>query len=66
MKTYELNFYPTENGDGIYKICNTKAQALKEYKLLQKKYPERTGDAFIRVWHDFDGLEAEPLYDINL
>ena len=64
--TYELNFYPTENGDGIYKLCQTKAEAVKEFKRLQAKYPERSGSAFIRVWHDYDGLDAEPLYDIDL
>ena len=65
-KTYELNFYPTEKGDGIYVVCSTKAQAMKEYKRLQGKYPNRAGDAFIKVWYDFDGFDAEVIDEINL
>lgn len=65
-KTYELNFYPSERGDGIYKICSTKVQALKEYKRLQAEYPNRSGDAFIKVWHDFDGFDAEVIDEIDL
>ena len=66
MITYELNFYPTEKGDGIYKLCKTKAQAIKEFKRLQEKHPNRSGDAFIRVWRDYDGLDAEAIDDIDL
>ena len=64
--TYELNYYPTEAGDGIYKMCKTKAQAVKEFKRLEKQYPDRTGDAFIRVWYDHDGLDEEAIEDIDL
>lgn len=65
---YELNFYPTEAGDGFYIRCKTKAQALKDYKRLQGKYPHRTGDAFIRVWDQDPALDdsAEPVRDIDL
>lgn len=63
---YELNFYPTETGDGIIKPCKTKAQALKEFKRLQAKYPKRTGDAFIKVWINYDEIDAEPVKDITL
>lgn len=66
MIIYELNFYPMETGDGIIKPCKTKAQALKEFKKLQDKYPERTGDAFIRVWRDYDEPEEWPIKDIDL
>jgi hypothetical protein len=51
---YQLNFYPTEKGDGIYRDCKTKAEAMKEFKKLQEKYPARTGSAFIRVWRNYD------------
>ena len=64
--TYELNFYPTEKGDGIYKMCNTKKQALKEYEILQNKYPNREGDAFIKVWYDYDGDDADVVNSFGL
>lgn len=63
---YELNFYLTETGDGIFIPCKTKAQALKEFKRLQTKYPNRTGDAFIKVWKKYDEPDAEPIKDISL
>ena len=63
---YELNFYPTETGDGIIKPFKTKAQALKEFRKLQDKYPTRTGDAFIKVWINYDEPEAEPIKSIDL
>ena len=63
--TYEVNFYPSEKGDGIYKMCRTKKQAIKECEKLHKDYPDRDGDAYIRVWYDYDGLDEECLYDIN-
>ena len=63
--TYEVNFYPTEKGDGIYKMCRTKEQAIKECKRLHKKYPVRDGDAFIRVWYGVETSEEEWLYDIE-
>jgi hypothetical protein len=66
MKTYELNYYPTERGDGIYKMCKTKSQAIKEFNRLAKKYPNRSGDAFIKVWTDYDGFDAEVIEDIDL
>lgn len=66
MKTYELNYYPTEKGDGIYKLCRTKAQAVKEFKQLEKKYPDRSGSAFIKIWIDYDGFDAEVIDDIDL
>lgn len=65
-KMYELNYYPSEAGDGIYKMCKTKAQAIKEFVRLEKQYPNRTGDAFIRVWRNYDEPEAEPIKDIDL
>ena len=66
-KIYELNYYPTEKGDGIYKICRTKSEAIKEFKKLESKHPDRTGDAFIKVWNAHpDELDAEPIGDINL
>lgn len=63
---YELNYYPTEKGDGIYKLCKTKAQAIKEFKQLEKEYPDRSGDAFIKVWKDYDGFDAEVIDEIDL
>ena len=63
---YELNYYPTERGDGIFCLCNTKGQALKEFKRLEKQYPSRSGDAFIKVWKDYDTINAEVVKDIDL
>lgn len=65
-KVYELNFYPTEKGDGIYRLCKTKAQAIKEFKQLQNEYPSRNGDAFIKVWRDYECLDAEVIEEIDL
>ena len=66
MTTYELNYYPTETGDGIIKPFTTANQAKAEYRRLQAQHPDRTGDAFIRVWKDYGTWEAEPIKDINL
>lgn len=66
MNTYELNYYPTEAGDGIYKACKTKEQAVKEFERLEKQYSSRTGDAFIKVWRNYGEPEAEPMKDIDL
>lgn len=63
---YELNYYPSEAGDGIYKMCETKAQAIKEFVRLEKQYPNRTGYAFIRVWRNYGEPEAVPIKDIDL
>ena len=63
--TYEVNFYPTEKGDGIYKMCRTKKQAIKECEKLHKDYPDREGDAYIKVWYDHGGLDEEHIGDIN-
>ncbi len=65
-RTYELNFYPTESGDGIYIGCRTEKQARQEYKRLSEKYPNRTGSAFIRVFIYYDTFDVEPLYDIEI
>ena len=63
--TYELNYYPTEKGDGIIKVFSTKAQAVKEFKRLEKIY-NRCGDAYIKVWEDYGTWKAEPIRDIDL
>ena len=63
--TYEVNFYPTEKGDGIYKMCRTKKQAIKECKRLHMEYPIRDGEAFIRVWYGVETSDEEWLYDIE-
>jgi hypothetical protein len=66
MKTYELNYYPSEAGDGIYKRCRTRAEAVKEFKRLEQEHPNRSGDAFIRVWYNLDEPDEEPIKDIDL
>ena len=63
---YELNYYPDKCGDGIYKLCHTEAEAVKEFNRLEKKYPGRRGDAFIRIWRDYDTCDAEVVRDIDL
>lgn len=63
---YELNYYPTESGDGIFCLCNTKTEALQMFKKLEKQYPTRTGDAFIKVWKNYDTIYAEVVKDIDL
>ena len=63
--TYEVNFYPNEKSDGIYKMCRTKKQAIKECEALHKKYPDRDEDAFIKIWYDLDGLDEEHIGTIE-
>lgn len=43
-----------------------KSKTIKEFKKLQEKYPTRSGDAFIKVWYDYDGFDAEVIAEIDL
>lgn len=66
MKVFELIFYPVLGGCCISHIYNTMADAIICYRHLQAKYPNRSGDAFIRVLEKFSDTFSFPLYNISV